>query len=112
MSNLNVNFFEYQNGNQPVLEWLKEQPIKDRIKIDFEIQKVRFGFTSGRGNFASISSVKRLWEIKVNLTSNRIARIFFCISDNTIVLLHGFIKKSQRTPIGEIKTAKDRMGEL
>ena len=112
MNDLDVNFFEYQNGNRPVYAWLKKQPIKDRKRIEFEIQRVRFGFTSGRGSFANISDVKRLWEIKVNLTSNRIARIFFCISNNTIVLLHGFIKKSQKTPIGEIKTAKDRMGEL
>ena len=112
MSDLKVNFFEYQNGNKPVYEWLKEQPIKDRKKIEFEIQRVRYGFTSGRGNFANISGVKKLWEIKVSLTSNRIARIFFCISDNTLVLLHGIIKKSQKTPIGDIKTAKNRMGEI
>ena len=60
MSYLEVNFFEYENGDKPVYDWLKDQPMKDRKKIEFEIQRVMFGFTSGRGNFANIPGVKRL----------------------------------------------------
>jgi phage-related protein len=51
---------------------------------------------------------KDLWEIRIHL-DNRIARVLFTITSGKIVLLHGFIKKSQATPQPDLKLAKDRM---
>ncbi|MDR6713444.1 phage-related protein [Pseudomonas hunanensis] len=48
-----------------------------------------------------------LWEIRINLTT-AIARVFFTVSGTTMILLHGFIKKSQKTPIAELATARQR----
>jgi phage-related protein len=45
--------------------------------------------------------------VRVSL-ENRIARILFGIDGNLMVLLHGFIKKTQKTPATDIKIAKDR----
>ena len=38
----------------------------------------------------------------------RIARILFCIDDGRMVPLHGFIKKTQRTPAGDLALAMKR----
>lgn len=52
-----------------------------------------------------------LWEIRSRL-GNRIARIVFTIYEDKMVLLHGFIKKSQKTPMEDLKLAKDRKTNL
>jgi len=49
-----------------------------------------------------------LWEIRVRL-KNKIARVLFNVIDNLMILLHGFIKKSQKTPQEDIELAFKRM---
>ncbi len=54
---------------------------------------------------------KDLWEIRIQL-DKRIARILFTVNEGMMVLLHGFIKKSQKTPSNDLKVAKQRMATL
>jgi phage-related protein len=54
---------------------------------------------------------KRLFEIRSNITGGRIARVLFAVVDEEMVLLHGFIKKSQRTPARELNLALKRLKE-
>ena len=49
-----------------------------------------------------------LWEVRINL-DKRIARILFTTDNGLMVLLHGFIKKSQKTPANDLKIARKRM---
>ncbi|MGD1896435.1 MAG: type II toxin-antitoxin system RelE/ParE family toxin [Phormidesmis sp.] len=51
---------------------------------------------------------KGLYEVRSSLSGRRIARVLFCISDGQMVLLHGFIKKAQKTPKQELDIALDR----
>ena len=53
--------------------------------------------------------VKDLWEVKSELGNRRTARILFTIYETCIVLLHGFIKKSKKTPPSDLRLAKERM---
>ena len=53
-----------------------------------------------------------LWEIRTGLPSNRIARVLFCVVAESIVVLHGFIKKTQKTPDAELALARRRMKEF
>jgi phage-related protein len=46
---------------------------------------------------------KDLWEVRTRLESG-IARVFFTVDGEYMILLHGFIKKSQKTPQHELKT--------
>ena len=52
-----------------------------------------------------------LWEVRSHLKDG-IARVIFAVCDDTMVLLHGFIKKSQKTPTEELETAKRRKKNL
>ena len=56
--------------------------------------------------------IKGLWEIRISLAGGRIARVFFCVHSRSMVLLHGFIKKSQKTPTHELDVAIKRMKGL
>lgn len=53
-----------------------------------------------------------LWEVRTNLQSNRIARVLFCLVKDRIVVLHGFIKKTQKTPVEELALARKRKKEF
>jgi phage-related protein len=53
-----------------------------------------------------------LWEVRSPLPSRHIARVLFCVGGGELVLLHGFIKKTQKTPAGDLKTAMKRMKEV
>lgn len=53
-----------------------------------------------------------LWELRSSLPSRRVVRIIFVTVHSELVLLHAFVKKTQKTPASELRTAKDRMREL
>lgn len=52
-----------------------------------------------------------LWEIRSSLSGNRIARVIFCIAQGCMVLLHGFVKKTQTIPSEDLTLARRRMKE-
>jgi phage-related protein len=53
-----------------------------------------------------------LWEVRSFLSGNRIARVIFCIVREHIVLLHGFEKKTQKTPNEDLALARRRRREI
>ena len=53
-----------------------------------------------------------LWEVRSRLANNRTARLIFFVADGRIGALHGFIKKTQKTPAAEIALAQKRMKEM
>jgi phage-related protein len=52
-----------------------------------------------------------LWEVRSHLAGG-IGRVLFTVDGQTMVLLHGFVKKSQKTPAAELKTARQRLADL
>jgi phage-related protein len=52
-----------------------------------------------------------LWEVRSNISTG-IARVFFTVTDGLMILLHGFVKKSQKTPQNELDTARRRLNNL
>jgi phage-related protein len=51
---------------------------------------------------------RELWEVRSSLMRGRIARIVFCVEEGRMILLHGFIKKTQKTPQHDIDLALKR----
>jgi len=106
---LKVNFFRQESGKEPVRDWVKTLPAEDRKLIGQDIKTVQWGRPLGMPLVRSIGN--GLWEIRTDLP-RRIARVIFCIRKEHIVLLHGFIKKTQSIPKKDIELAKDRMDRL
>jgi phage-related protein len=102
---LNVVFFKTESGNEPVREWLKELSKEDCKVIGTDILMVQYAWPVGKPLVDNLGD--GLWEVRSRL-SNRIARTLFAVVDEEIVLLHGFIKKQQRTPQDELDLAKKR----
>lgn len=103
-------FFESAGGHQPVREWLLTLSTENRKLVGRDIQKVEFGWPLGMPYCRSLCD--GLWEVRSDLTDGKIGRVIFCVSRNRMVLLHGFLKKTQRTPPQDLRLALKRMKEL
>ena len=102
---LKVVFFQTDTGNEPVREWLKELSKEDCQIIGTDILTVQYAWPVGKPLVDNLGD--GIWEVRSRL-DNRIARTLFAMVNQEIVLLHGFIKKSQRTPADELELAKKR----
>ena len=107
---LPVVFFATSAGREPVREWLRELDRDDRREIGADVLAVQKGWPLGLPLCRSLGN--GLWEVRSSLPSRRIARVIFAIDDETIVLLNGFIKKTQKTPAREIALALSRLKEM
>ena len=102
---LQVKFYRTEAGNEPVREWLKGMERDDRKIIGEDIKTVQFGWPLGMPLVRKLEP--GLWEIRSHLRQG-IARVLFTVVENKIVLLHGFIKKSKKTPPMDLETARRR----
>jgi len=109
---LQAAFYATPSGKRPVREWLMELSVEDRKTIGEDIATLEFCWPVGMPKCAPMKGLKGLYEIRSNISSGRIARVFFVLTGNQMVLLHGFIKKTQKTPDKERKLAESRMKEL
>lgn len=106
---LHAVFYKTDTGKEPVREWLKGLQRNDRKIIGEDIKTIQFGWPLGMPLVRKIDA--NLWEIRSKL-DDRIARVIFTVYAEFIVLLHGFIKKTQKIPANDLKLAKKRMLNL
>jgi len=88
-------FFRTETGREPVRDWLQDLPKRERKIIGTDIMTVQFRWPLGMPLVRTLGSGIR--EIRSNLAT-RIARTLFFVHKGEIVLLHGFIKKTRKTP--------------
>jgi len=84
--------------------------MEDRKLIGRDIQKVEFGWPLGMPYCRSLGS--GLWEVPSDLTDGKVGRVIFCVTRERMVLLHGFVKKTQKTPEQDLKLSVKRMKEV
>lgn len=104
-----VKFFSTDSGTQPVQEWLRELPKEERKRIGEDIKTVQYGWPLGMPLIRAMGD--GLYEIRSRL-DNKTARILICFHGNQIILLHSFIKKSQKTPSSDLNLAKNRKNKV
>lgn len=106
---LHVVFYTTAAGNEPVRSWLASLSREDRRSVGFDIKTAQYGWPVGMPLIRKLDL--GLWEVRSHI-SGGIARVLFTVEGDTMVLLHGFVKKSQKTPAADLKTAKQRMADL
>ena len=103
-----ARFYRLASGREPAREWLRGLSPEDRKSIGRDLMKVEFGWPCGPPLCRSLAGHAGLYEVRSRLTDGKSARVFFTVSVGTMVLLHGFIKKSRATPERELKLAERR----
>jgi len=102
---LHVYFYKTEQGNEPVRQWLLRLNADDKKRIGEDIKTVQFGWPLGMPLVKHLDG--ELWEVRIPL-NKRNARVLFVLNKGSIVLIHGFIKKQQKTLKSDLELAKDR----
>lgn len=106
---LQVLFYKTESGHEPGREWLRSLPREERKIIGEDIKTVQFGWPLGMPLIRKLDT--GLWEVR-SMLDKRIARVLFTVDQNLMVILHGFIKKSKKTPTSDLRLAKTRLANL
>lgn len=105
---LRTSFYSTGNGQEPVREWLRSLDSEERKRIGTAIAYVQFKWPIGKPRVDHLRGP--IWEIRTTLRG-RIARVLFVVDGDELVLLHGFIKQTQKTPNDDIELAETRWKE-
>jgi phage-related protein len=105
---LTAVFYAAGNNREPVREWLRHLPGEERRAIGAGIRYVQMKWPIGKPRVDHLRG--EIWEVRTRL-ENRIARVLFSVKGGRMLLLHGFIKQTQKTPAAEIALAETRYQE-
>ena len=109
-----IYFYKDKQGNQPVLDYMRELARRDSKDSRVKLNKLNdyIGLLSQQGTRAGQPNIKHLdaeiWELRP--LRDRI--LFVAWLDGSFVLLHHFVKKTQKTPRREIEKAKRELQDL
>lgn len=108
MNHWTVEFYKSPNGNSPVLEWFQSQDPKVKAKFAriFDLLQEQ-GTAVGKPYVAPLEN--KLYEIRIEQDTNIYRTIYFAHTGKRFILLHGFQKKTQKTPKKELNLAQERM---
>jgi phage-related protein len=103
-------FFRTKSGSEPVRDWLRAMDRDDRLEIGPDLHRVQYRWPVGMPLCRSLKG--GLWEVRTSLPSKTISRVLICFHEGAIFALHGFIKKTQATPMADLEIARKRMKEV
>src|ERR1700757_781092 len=101
-----VVFYRTSGGSEIVRDWLRSLDDADRQAVGLDLMRVQYRWPVGMPLCRALGD--GLWEVRTSLPSNRIARVLFSVQQGRILVLHGFIKKTQKTAPGELALARCR----
>lgn len=106
---LRVVFYCTESGNEPVRQWLKDLERSDRKAVGEDLKTAQYGWPLGMPLIRKLEP--GLWEVRSHIGQG-IARVIFTVDKGSMVLLHGFVKKTQKMPLTDLKTARQRLASL
>jgi phage-related protein len=106
-----VRFFKTEAGNEPVKDWLLSLDWDSKKIIGNDIKTAEYGWPIGMPLIRKFEGQQKLWEVRSNIKDG-IVRIIFTIDGELMILLHGFIKKSQKTEKKDIDLAVKRRKDI
>jgi phage-related protein len=103
-------FYRTTAGNEPVRDWLKAMNRIDRLAVGADLQRVQYRWPIGMPLCRPLG--RGLWEVRTDLPSRTISRVFICFRRGELYALHGFIKKTRKAPDEELTIARRRQQEV
>lgn len=107
---IHSEFYKTDAGNEPVREFLRKKLMpEERSAVGKDIRTVEYGWPIGMPVCKDLKN--GLLEVRTRLGA-RTCRVLFAIYGNRMILLHGFVKKDQKTPQREMKSALDHKKQM
>ena len=103
-------FYRTEADNMPVRDWLLKLSDNNRQLVGQDLERVQFRWPVGMPLVRPLG--KGLHEVRTPLPDGTTARVLFCFHQNELYALHGFIKKSQKTPAKDLELALKRQQEV
>jgi phage-related protein len=107
---VSIVFYRTPAGTEVVRNWLRGLDEGDRHAIGLDLMRVQYRWPIGMPLCRAMG--EGLWEVRSELPSNRIARVLFSVHNGRILVLHGFVKKTQKTPDNDLALAHKRKREF
>jgi phage-related protein len=105
-----VVFYRTPAGAEVVRDWLRRLDEEARSVIGQDLMRVQYRWPVGMPLCRPMGD--GLWEVRSELPGNRIARVLFGVREGKLLVLHGFIKKSRKTPNEDLALARKRRREF
>lgn len=106
-----IDFYRDAEGNVPVEGFLVSLSEKDRARIAWTINLLEeYGLQLGSPYVKHLRG--KLWELRIHAGRKAYRIIYFAYVGHRFILLHGFLKKTQKTPRRELEIAKGRMADF
>lgn len=105
-----VVFFRTAAGHEPAREFIQAPEKEDRQVIGFDLRTVQDGFPIGMPVCRPLRS--GLFEVRSTLPSRREARLLFFVDGTLVMVVHGLIKKTEKTPPKDLELARARKAEF
>lgn len=103
-------FYRTPAGIEAVRNWLRGLDEGDRNAVGQDLMRVQYRWPIGMPLCRAMGD--GLWEVRSDLPSQRVARVLFSVHQGRILILHGFIKKTRKTPQEDLALARKRKREF
>jgi len=103
-----VNFYTTEDGKCPVTDFLDSLSGKQTQKVAWVLQLIEELDVIPANYLKKLINTDGIWEVRVQVSGNIFRLLGFFDGDNLVVLNHAFQKKTQKTPMKEIKIAEKR----
>jgi phage-related protein len=103
-----IVFYVDERGHQPVREFLSTLDTRARARFDWSLEQLRLRNTLAREPLVRHLD-GRIWELRRESMGNIYRLLYTFLPGRRILVLHGFQKKTQKTPRPEIETAQRRL---
>jgi phage-related protein len=106
-----IEFYKKQSGKSPVEEFLNSLSGKQAQKVIWTLKLIEELETVPKQYFKKLTNTDDIWEVRVQLSGNIFRLLGFVEEEKLIILNHAFQKKTQKTPVKEIKLSEKRKKE-
>jgi phage-related protein len=103
-----IEYYMADNGRIPVKEFIEALNLKERAKVARTIDLLEeFGINLGMPCAEHLEG--DIWELRARLSKSRYRIIYFLDTGKVFIMLHGFVKKTQKISKNELEIAKKRL---
>ena len=103
-----VNFYRTGSGKCPAIEFLNSLSGKQAKKITWVLELFEETSVNSKQYFKKLKDTSDIWEIRITFSGDIFRLLGFFETNGNFIITNGFIKKAQKTPGNEIKTAEER----